>query len=106
MDMGRGVADPTHYQAQVGQAGLGMPNRDYYLREGAKYDGFRKAYRDYVIKIQALAGIPNAAAKADAIIALETKIAKAPCAPDRTRDIDQINNPINAANLTRLAPPL
>jgi endothelin-converting enzyme/putative endopeptidase len=86
------------------QSGLGMPNRDYYLREGAKYDGFRKAYRDYVIKIQTLAGIPNAAAKADAIIALEHKIAEAHWAPERTRDIDQINNPMTVAKLKTLAP--
>ncbi len=106
IDIGPALADPTHYQAQLGQAGLGMPNRDYYLREGAKYEGFRKAYRDYVIKVQTLAGVPNAAAKADAIIALETKIAKAHWAPERTRDIEQINNPMSVAKLTALAPQL
>jgi endothelin-converting enzyme/putative endopeptidase len=88
------------------QGGLGLPNRDYYLREGAKYDGYRKAYRDYVIKIQTLAGIKNAAAKADAIIALEHKIAEAHWAPERTRDIAQINNPMSMAKLQALAPQL
>ncbi len=37
------LADPTRYTAAASQDGLGMPNRDYYLLEGAKYDGFRKA---------------------------------------------------------------
>jgi len=96
--------DPTRYVVELDQSGLGMPNRDYYLREGAKYDGFRKAYRDYVIKIQTLAGIPDAAAKADAIIALETKIAKAHWEPERTRDVDQINNPMTVAKLATTAP--
>jgi endothelin-converting enzyme/putative endopeptidase len=35
------LADPTQYMAAAGQSGLGMPNRDYYLREGAEYDRFR-----------------------------------------------------------------
>ncbi|MFI4949756.1 MAG: M13 family metallopeptidase [Caulobacterales bacterium] len=96
--------DPTRYVATLGQSGLGMPNRDYYLREGPKYDAFRKAYRDYVIKVQTLAGIPNAAAKADAIIALETKLAKAHWAPEQTRDIEKINNPMTVAKLTATAP--
>ena len=96
--------DPNRYVVGLDQGGLGMPNRDYYLREGPKYDAFRKAYRDYVIKIQTLAGIPDPAAKADAIIALETKIATAHWAPERTRDIEQINNPMTVAKLAALAP--
>jgi len=98
------LENPTRYEATVGQGGLGMPNRDYYLREGAKYDAYRKAYRDYVIRIQTLAGIPGAAAKADAIIALEHKIAEAHWAPERTRDIEQINNPMTLAKLSATAP--
>ncbi|MGZ6014858.1 MAG: hypothetical protein ACXWKM_03855, partial [Phenylobacterium sp.] len=96
--------NPNVYVVGLDQSGLGMPNRDYYLREGVKYDGYRKAYRDYVIKIQTLAGIKDAAAKADAIIALEHKIAEAHWAPERTRDIDQINNPMTPEKLQALAP--
>jgi endothelin-converting enzyme/putative endopeptidase len=47
--------DPTRYAVFATQSGLGMPGRDYYLLPGAKYDAFRKAYRDYVIRIQTLA---------------------------------------------------
>jgi len=96
--------DPTRYVVALSQGGLGMPNRDYYLREGAKYDAFRKAYRDYVVKIQSLAGIPDAAAKADAIIALETKIAQAHWTPERSRDVEQTNNPMTLAKLQATAP--
>ena len=39
-------ANPTRYIAFAGQGGLGMPNREYYLREGADYDRYRAAYRD------------------------------------------------------------
>ena len=58
-------ANPTHYIAFAGQAGLGMPNRDYYLREGADYDRFRAAYRDYMITLYRLASIAEPEARAD-----------------------------------------
>ncbi len=97
-------ANPTRYIVAAGQDGLGMPNRDYYLKEGAEYDKFRAAYRDYLIKIQELAGISDAAARTDRIIALETALAKEQWAPERQRDIKQIYNPMNRAQLMELAP--
>jgi putative endopeptidase len=97
-------ADPTRYTAMTGQAGLGLPNRDYYLLEGEKYDQVRAAYRDYAVKIQKLAGIKDAEAKADRIIALETALAKVHWEPERQRDIKQIYNPMNRAQLAELAP--
>lgn len=97
-------ANPTRYVVAAGQAGLGMPSRDYYLKEGAEYDMFRAAYRDYLIKIQTLAGIGDAAAKADRIIALETALAQSHWEPERQRDIKQIYNPMNREQLMELAP--
>ena len=97
------LADPTKYTAAVGQSGLGMP-RDYYLLEGAKYDTYRKAYRAYIEKIQTLAGIDNAAAKADAIFALETAMAKEHWSPEKNRDIAALNDPQDVAGLTKKAP--
>lgn len=97
-------ANPTRYVVAAGQAGLGMPSRDYYLKEGAEYDTFRSAYRDYLIKIQKLAGIGDAAARADRIIALETALAKSQWEPERQRDIKQIYNPMNREQLMELAP--
>ena len=97
------LADPTHYTAVTGQGGLGMP-RDYFLLEGAKYDAFRTAYRAYVKKIQELAGIPNAAAKADAIVALETAMAKVQWSPAESRDIAKLNDPQTLAGLEAKAP--
>jgi endothelin-converting enzyme/putative endopeptidase len=97
-------ADPTRYIAAAGQAGLGLPDRDYYLLEGEKYDAIRKAYRAYIVKMQQLAGIADAEAKADRIIALETALAKVHWETARRRDIKQIYNPMNRAQLAELAP--
>ena len=97
-------ADPTHYVAGTTQGGLGMPNRDYYLNEGAQFDTYRAAYRNFVITVQRLAGIADPEAKADAIIALERRIAEAHWTPARSRDVTQSINPMTPAQLQELAP--
>jgi putative endopeptidase len=96
--------DSSRYVAAAGQGGLGMPNRDYYLREGADYDRYRAAYRAFIVELHRLAGIAGGEAKADAIIALERRIAEAHWAPERLRDPRAIYNPMNRAQLTALAP--
>ncbi len=97
-------ADPTHYVASTGQGGLGMPNRDYYLREGAPFDGYRTAYRTYVVTMLTLAGIADPEAKADGIIALERRIAEAHWTPERSRDVSQSINPMTPTQVQELAP--
>jgi len=100
------LKDPTHYSAYAAQGGLGMPNRDYYLLKGEKYDVYRKAYRDYLVRIQNLAGIADAEAKADRIIALETEIAKIHWTPEQSRDVEKIYNPMTRAELRTFTPQL
>ena len=97
------LADPTRYTAVAGQGGLGMP-RDYYLLPDEKYVAFRKAYRAYIQQMQELAGIPDASAKADAIMALETAMAKDQWSPEQSRDIAKLNDPETLAGLKAKAP--
>ena len=100
------LKDPTRYSAYASQDGLGMPNRDYYLLQGEKYDAYRKAYRDYIIQLQKLAGITTPEARADRIIALETAIAKIHWTPEQSRDVEKIYNPMTRAQLRTFAPQL
>ncbi|MGE0180090.1 MAG: M13 family metallopeptidase [Sphingomonas sp.] len=96
--------NPTRYAALVGQGGLGMPSRDHYLREGDQYDRYRAAYRTYVTTLLRLAGFDRPDARADAIIALERRIAEAQWTPERSRDVSQTVNPMTPAQLATLAP--
>jgi len=96
--------NPARYAVFATQNGLGMPNRDYYLLQGAKYDAFRSAYRDYLTKMLTLAGEDNAAARAEKIIALETDIAKVQWTPEKRRDVKATYNPKTRAQLARLVP--
>jgi len=94
----------SRYSAVAGQATLGMPSREYYLDDSAKMKAHRAAYRDYIITIEKLAGLPGGAAAADRIIALETALSKAQWPAAERRDIDKIYNPMTPAQLTKLAP--
>ncbi|HET7605802.1 MAG TPA: M13 family metallopeptidase [Sphingomicrobium sp.] len=100
------LKNPTKYAVYAGQSGLGMPNRDYYLLKGEKYDAYRKAYRDYLIELQRQAGISDVEARADRIIALETEIAKIHWTPEESRDVEKIYNPMTRAQLKSFAPQL
>ncbi len=97
------LSNPAQYTAIVGQGGLGMP-RDNYLLPGEKYDGYRAAYRAYVERIQTLAGIRDASAKADAIVALETAMAKDQWSPEESRNIAKLNDPQTIDGLKAKAP--
>jgi endothelin-converting enzyme/putative endopeptidase len=98
--------EPTRYAAKLYQGGLGLPSRDYYLLPGAKYQATRKAYRDYLIKLQTLAGMPDSEARADRIVALETAMARVHWTPERSRDAEATYNPMSRAKLRAFAPQL
>ncbi len=71
--------DATKQIATASQAGLGLPEKDYYLRTGDKDVTIRQQYMAHVAKMLELAGSSPAEAKkdADAILAFETELAKA-----------------------------
>jgi putative endopeptidase len=71
--------DATHYIVDLNQGGLGMPDRDYYLKPDPASDSLRGKYVAHVVKVLMLAGENTVDAVADAgkIMALETELAKA-----------------------------
>jgi endothelin-converting enzyme/putative endopeptidase len=95
---------PETYTAGASQATLGMPSRDYYLSDDAKSVAHRAAYRNYIITIEKLAGLPGGEAAADRIIALETALAQAQWPPAEQRNVDKTYNPMTRAELMKLAP--
>ena len=97
-------ADTTRYIAFVSQAGLGMPNRDYYLKDDERFVEYRQGYRDYIVRVLTLADFVEAEAKADAIIQLETKLAEVHWTPEESRDIQKIYNPMSPDKVAELAP--
>src|SRR3546814_2944651 len=65
--------DSSRYIVYVDQGGTLLPDRDYYLEKNDKFESVRKAYVAHIEKMLTLAKLPDPAANAKAIMALETK---------------------------------
>jgi putative endopeptidase len=93
---------PDVYAIYLGQSGLGLPDRDYYLKDSFKAQ--RDAYRAYAQQMLGLAGWSDPAGNADRILALETALAGASWTKEQQRDPTTQYNPISIADLQKLAP--
>jgi putative endopeptidase len=104
--VGPGVdADPAHPATNVlwlGQAGIGLPDRDYYLAD--TFTPQRNAYRAYIERTLTMVNYAEPAKSADAVMAFETAVAKVSWPAADRRDIDKINNPMSVAELQAYAP--
>lgn len=94
--------DPERYAVYLFQAGLGMPDRDYYLQES--FAPQKAKYEAYVAKLLSLAGWAEPEAHAKAIVAMETKIAEVSWTRAERRDDDKTYNPFEVAKLAAYAP--
>jgi predicted metalloendopeptidase len=95
----------TRYIVDIGQSGLGMPNRDYYIvADDARLADIRAKYQVHVEKMLALAGHPDAAAEAAQIVALETDIARVQWSAVENRDPVKAYNKLTIAQLKALMP--
>ena len=90
------------------QGGLGLPERDYYFREGKDAETIRAAYVAHIARLLELAGDTPTSAKttADSIMAFETKLAKASRSLVDLRDPEKNYNKLKRASLMELAPDL
>jgi putative endopeptidase len=104
--LGFGIDDKNSdvYSVNLGQSGLGMPDRDYYLKTDKEILATRDAYKKYVEQMLAIAGVKDAAARAAKVYALELAIAKASWPAADRRDADKIYNPMSFSALKQLAP--
>jgi putative endopeptidase len=94
--------DSTRYAASIGQGGLGLPDRDYYL--DAKLAPVRASYLRHVEKTLAMAGAADAAGGARAVLALETALAEAQWSKVANRDPVKRYNKTDIGALGTLVP--
>ena len=106
IDIGIGVDDkhPDNYSVNLSQGGLGMPDRDYYLSNDPAIVKTREAYRKYLADMMTLAGMTDAQARADKVLALETEIAKVQWSRAQRRDVNATYNSMSISALKALAP--
>jgi len=98
--------DPTRVIADVGAAGLGLPDRDYYVKTEQRFADARAGYLVYVAKIFTLAGTPETDAKAAAqtVMTFETALAKASLDNVALRDPHAVDHVGNLDALEKMTP--
>jgi putative endopeptidase len=100
------LSDPSRTVPYLLQGGLGMPDREYYVSDKPEMAKLRAAYQAYVGDLLKLAGMSGPAARAERIMALETKIATAHLDRTTSEDVHKANNPWSVAQLSSDAPGL
>jgi putative endopeptidase len=98
------TANPELNVLWLSQAGIGLPEREYYFSD--QFKAQRSAYQAYIARTLARLGEKNAKAAAAKVMAFETAIAEKSWQIADRRDIGKINNPMSTAELMAYAPGL
>jgi putative endopeptidase len=96
------IKDPKHYAVYLGQAGLGLPDRDYYLKPD--FAAKKEKYQAYAAQLLRLLEWPDADKRAAEVVEFETKIADASWTKTQQRDPIATYNAMSLAELEALAP--
>ena len=102
MGVGQDEKISTQYAVQFYQGGLTLPDRDYYLKDDTRSKAIRAAYKTFLTSVfQLLGDAPSlAATNADAVLALETKMAQASRTRVDLRDPQKNYNKVTVAQAT------
>ncbi|HYU25478.1 MAG TPA: M13-type metalloendopeptidase [Thermoanaerobaculia bacterium] len=100
--IGDDAKNPDKNALYLSQAGLGLPDREYYLRDNFKAQ--KEHYQQYVADMLRLAGWPEPEKNAADVVAMETKIAEAHWTRAEGRNRDKTYNPTTLAELEKNAP--
>ena len=103
---GQDAVDSSLMIVELRAGGLGLPDRDYYLKTDAHSVKLREQYLDYVRQMLVLSGEPEEEAKsdADAVMRIETALAKASLTRVERRDPHKTYHPMSLAELAQLTP--
>lgn len=105
LDVYQDAKDATRYAVYASQSGLGLPDRDYYLKDDdAKLKTARTAYLKHIETLLTMGGDPQAAAHAADVLALESALANVQWSRVESRDALKTYNPIAFDTLAELAP--
>lgn len=100
------LGDPTKTVPYLLQGGLGLPDREYYVSDKPEMATIRTAYQAYIGDLLKLAGMSDPVARAERIMALETKMANAHLDRTASSDVHKANNPASLQQLMSDAPGL
>lgn len=95
--------NPDRYIVGIGQGGLGLPDRDYYLKKDPKLEEIRKQYVAHIDRMLKLNNEENTAKQAQTILDVETKIAQKHWPVEKRRERELTYNLRTRAQLDTMA---
>lgn len=104
LDVNQDAKDSTRYQTDVRQGGLGMPDRDYFLKDDPRFKAARDAYVVYLTTLFKLAGEKAPEAAAASVMKLETALAQIQWTKVENRNPEKTYNKKTPADLAKLTP--
>ena len=102
--IGIDAKDSSKYQVDLSQGGLGLPDRDYYLKDDPDLAKTRDAYKAHLVKVFTMLGMSDPDKRAQGVYDLEYKLAQADWSDEDDRDADKTYNPMKISEIKALAP--
>ena len=96
--------DPNYYMIYAGQSGLGLPDREYYLKDDEKSEELRAQYVAHIEKMFAIAGLEGGAAASQTVMALETRLATENMTKEQSRNWSENYNKVALEDLPGVMP--
>ncbi len=98
------LLDPSRYTFLIAQGGLGLPDREYYLKNDEKSQEIRTKYLDHITRMLELSGLGGGVPAAEKIIALETRMAAQNMSKEQMRDYVGNYQKFSISDLSKLSP--
>ncbi len=96
--------NPEIYTVYLWQSGLGLPDREYYLKTDERSEEIKTKYVEHIGKMFDLAGLPDGTTAATTVMALETTLAEKHLEKEKTRDLVSLYNMLDVATLPDVMP--
>ena len=96
--------NPEIYTVYLSQSGLGLPDKEYYLKTDKRSEEIKSKYIEHIGKMFGLAGLPDGAKAATTVMALETKLAEKQMDKEKTRDLVSLYNMLEVSALPEVMP--
>jgi len=98
------LKNPTIYTVYTWQAGLGLPDRDYYLKDDERSKEIRAKYIEHISKMFDLAGLPDTEKASATIMSIESSLANEQMEKEKTRDLVSLYNMFPIDTLSNIMP--
>lgn len=98
------LKNPTIYTVYTWQGGIGLPDREYYLKDDERSKEIKLEYVEHIAKMFDLAALPDSKKSSEIVMALETKLAEKHMEKEKTRDLVSLYNMFPVDTLSNIMP--